>query len=198
MYKYGTRQSAQGAQPDKKRRRREKTVRILKIVALGAFMIGIGAVPSPRALGKVFRELSIPDTKPNRRAIKRKVWEMYHRGYIEKTPERYELSDIGRRIIEDEKLWSLSVPKPKEWDQIWHIVVFDIPQEKAKIRIQFIRHLQHLGLVFYQRSVWIYPYEMADEVRQIAQFYDILPFISFIKASHVDNSYELRKYFKIR
>ena len=123
---------------------------------------------------------------------------MYHRGYIEKTPERYELSDIGRRIIEDEKLWSLSVPRPKEWDQIWHIVVFDIPQEKAKIRIQFIRHLQHLGLVFYQRSVWIYPYEMADEVREIAQFYDILPFISFIKASHVDNSYELRKYFKIR
>jgi len=198
MYRYGTHRTALGALPDKKQRRREKTVRILKIAALGALLIGVGAVPSPRAIGRIFRELSMSDTKQNRRAIKRKVWEMGHRGYINKTPQRYELSEIGRRIIEDEKLWGLSVPIPEQWDEVWHIVVFDIPQEKAKIRIPFIRHLQSLGLVFYQRSVWIHPYEMEDEVRQIAQFYDILPFISFIKASHVDNSYELRKYFKLR
>lgn len=196
MYKYGNKGTPTPAV--RRSRRREKTVRILKIVALGVLLVGIGAVPSPRAIGRIFRELSLKDTKQNRKAIKRKVWEMHHRGYIEKTPERYELSDIGHRIIEEEKLWSIHIRAPKEWSGIWHIVVFDIPQEKNNVRIPFIRHLQHLGLVFYQRSVWIHPYEIEDEVRQIAAFYEISPFVSFIKASHVDNSSDLRKYFKLR
>lgn len=181
-----------------KKRRREKTVRILKIAALGVLLLGIGAVPSPRAISRIFRELALKDTKTNRRAIKRKIWEMHHRGYIERSEKRYDISDVGRRIVEEEKLWGLRIKTPKQWDGVWHIVLFDIPQEKSSVRISFIRHLQNLGLVFYQRSVWIHPYEMEDEVRQIAQFFEILPFISFIKASHVDGSSDLQNYFKLR
>lgn len=195
MYRYGNKTSP--VQMRKKSRRREKTIQILKIVALGALLIGIGAGPSPRAIGRIFRELSMSDTKQNRKAIKRKVWELHHRGYIEKTPERYDLSEMGKQLIEREKLWSLKIARPKSWDGMWHIVVFDIPLEKSQVRIPFIRHLQNLGLVFYQRSVWIYPFEIEDEVRQVAKAHDILPFISFIKASHVDSSLDLRKYFKL-
>ncbi|OGG80679.1 hypothetical protein A3A39_03225 [Candidatus Kaiserbacteria bacterium RIFCSPLOWO2_01_FULL_54_13] len=195
MYKYRPNQKQHT--DTHRKRRREKTVQILKLVALGVVLMGIGAVPSPRAVSRIFKELALKDTKQNHRTIKRKIWEMSHRGYIEKSPKKYELSEIGQRIIEKEKLWNLRIQTPKKWDDTWHIVVFDIPQERRNIRIAFIRHLQQLGLVFYQRSVWIYPYAMEDEVREIAAFFDILPFISFIKANHVDNSYDLKKYFKL-
>ena len=192
MYKYRTIKN-----PTYKGRRREKTMQILKLIALGVVLIGVGATPSPRTMGRIFTELKLKDTKQSRRAIKKKVWEMGHRGYIETSEKRYELSEIGRRILEEEKLWSLKIRVPQAWDGTWHIVVFDIPQERKNVRIAFIRHLQQLGLVFYQRSVWIYPYDMTDEVREIAAFLDILPFISFIKAIHVDNSHDLQKYYKL-
>ncbi len=179
------------------RRPSEKTVRILKMIALGTLIVGIGAVPSPKALVRVFRELKMDDSPKNRKWIKRKLYGLHERQYVSVRNDTYSLSEIGDRIVEENKLWTLSIPKPNVWDKTWHVVVFDIPQEKSPVRIPFVRHLQSLGLVFYQRSVWIHPYSVEDEVREIASFYDILPFISFLKATHVDGSHILRKHFKL-
>ncbi|MBI2613013.1 hypothetical protein HYW59_04395 [Candidatus Kaiserbacteria bacterium] len=179
------------------RRPSEKTLRILKMIALGTLIIGIGAAPSPRAIARVFRELKISDSPKNRKWIKRKLYGLHEQQYVSIRDDSYTLSEVGQRVIAEHKLWALSIPQPKKWDGVWHIVVFDIPQEKSNVRIPFIRHLQNLGLIFYQRSVWIHPFPCEDEVREIADFQGILPFVSFIKATHVDGSHALRKYFKL-
>ena len=179
------------------RRPSEKTIKILKMIALGALVVGIGAAPSPRAIGLIFRELKMNESPKNRRWIKRKLYGLHEKQYVSMRNDSYTLSDIGKRLVSEHKLWTLSVPRPKTWNRLWHIVVFDIPQEKSNVRIPFVRHLQHLGLVFYQRSVWIYPYDCEDEIREIANVHDILSFVSFIKATHVDGSHILRKHFKL-
>jgi len=99
--------------------------------------------------------------------------------------------------MEEEGLWELEITTPKLWARAWHIIVFDIPSEKSRFRIPFIRHLQNLGLIFYQRSVWIYPHPMKNEVRKIADFYNISPHISFITASSIDGESTLKRKFKI-
>lgn len=181
----------------KMRRPSEKTIKILKMLALGVLIVGIGATPSPRAIARIFRELKMTNTPRNRKWIKRKLYGLHEQKYVSVQNDTYTLTKMGNRIVDENKLWELSVPIPRTWDQIWHIVVFDIPQEKSSVRIPFVRHLQNLGFVYYQRSVWIYPYPCEDEVREIATFHDILPFISFIQATHVDGSHEFRKHFKL-
>ena len=175
----------------------ETTVKLLKMVALGVLLIGIGAAPSPRAIAHMFRELRMRDTPKNRKWIRRKLYALHEQRYVEISSDVYSLSEIGHRIVEENKLWEISIPVPKKWDGLWHIAVFDIPKERSAVRIAFVRHLQNLGLIYYQRSVWLHAYPCEEEVREIALFHDILPFVSFIKAVHLDGSRAFRKHFKL-
>lgn len=178
-------------------RRRAQTVQILKMVALGVFLIGIGAVPPPWAIPRIIRELTSKDTPENRRRVRRKVYDLKYRGYVVENENSYVVTERGKKILEEENLWGLEIPMPKRWAGAWHLVVFDIPAEKSRFRIPFIRHLQNMGLVFYQRSVWIYPHPMESVVRKIANFYRIAPHVSFITATQVDGSSTLKRKFKI-
>ncbi len=180
-----------------KRRRREKTVKILKMVAIGVFLVGIGAVPPPWAIPRIIRELAPKDTPEDRRRMKRKILDLKYRGYISESGNAYAMTDKGSRVLQEEDLWDLKIPIPKRWAGAWHLVVFDIPSEKSRFRIPFIRRLQSLGLIFYQRSVWIYPYPVEDTVRKIASFYGIIPHVSFITATSIGGSTALKRKFKI-
>jgi len=184
--------------PNKERKRRqEQTVKILKMVALGVFLVGIGAVPPPWAIPRIIRELASKDTPENRRGVRRRVHYLKRNGYISEGDRSYEISRRGNAKLEEESLWDLEISTPKRWAGGWHIAVFDIPSEKSRVRIPFIRHLQNLGLVFYQRSVWIYPHPMEDTVRKITDFYRITPHVSFITATSIDGSSTLKRKFKI-
>jgi len=181
----------------KVRRPNENTMRILKMFALGALIVGIGAVPSPKAVMRIFRVLNKKDSLQNRKWIRRRLYALHEQQYVAVHNGMYSLSELGQRVLVENRLWSLSIPKPKVWDRTWHIVVFDIPKEKTSVRMTFVRLLQNLGFVYYQRSVWIHPYECADQVREIAVFYEILPFVAFIKATHANGSHVLRQHFKL-
>ena len=177
------------------RRPNERTIRILKMIGVGVLMLGIGAIPPPWAVGRILRELTMKDTDKNRRWARRRVYEVHRQGYVRSDRDRYALSDAGQRFVDEQKIRQLQIRRPKRWDQEWHIVVFDIPQERSGVRIAFVRHLKTLGLIFYQRSVWIHAFPLEDEVREIANFYGLLPYVSFVIARHVDGSASLRKHF---
>ncbi|OGG60047.1 hypothetical protein A3C86_03140 [Candidatus Kaiserbacteria bacterium RIFCSPHIGHO2_02_FULL_49_16] len=179
------------------KRRRAQTVKILKMVALGVFLVGIGAVPPPWAIPRIIRELTSKDTQENRRRLRRKILDLKNQGYIAENASSYVMTERGKKIMDEEDLWELKIPMPKLWAGAWNLIVFDIPAEKSRFRIPFIRHLQNLGLVFYQRSVWIYPHPMKDEVRKIANFYRISTHISFITATSIDGASTLKRKFKI-
>ena len=180
-----------------RRRKREKTIRVLKMIALGVFMLGIGAVPPPWAIPRIIRELVSKDTPENRRRVRRQIYSLKRQGYIRTGKQRYELTARGKDVTQEISLWDIKIPLPKSWKGMWYIVAFDIPAEKSKIRIPFIRHLQNLGLVFYQRSVWIYPHSLEAQVRKISDYYGITNYVSFITAVSVDGSSALKKRFKV-
>ena len=180
------------------RRPSDETIKILKLVALGVIIIGIGGVPSPRAMSRILRDLFSNESEDKSRWVKHRVYHMRKQGYIRKTSEGYALSPLGRKIVDEQRVWDLSVPAPKAWDGAWHLLAFDIPQKKSRVRIPFVRHLQNLGLIFYQRSVWVHPYPFSKEVQEIARFHGILPYISFITATQVDGSTHLQRKFKMK
>lgn len=169
------------------------------MVAVGALLIGIGAVPPPWAIPRIIRELTSGDTALNRSRTRRRFYDLEQDGYIRRAEnQRYEITGKATKLLSETALWNLKIPDPGRWAGTWHLVVFDIPMEKTRVRIPFIRHLQNLGLLFYQRSVWIYPHPLEPTVRKLAKHFGIEAYISFIIATKIDGSDHLKRRFKIK
>jgi len=118
-------------------------------------------------------------------------------GYLSGTSGKYAVTPKGKNTISEAKIWKLAIPTPKVWDGRWHLVLFDIPNDKRKRRDIFRTRLKELGLVLYQNSVWIYPYPLQETVRQVADFYKLSPCVSFIVAEKVTGEKQLLKHFKL-
>jgi DNA-binding transcriptional regulator PaaX len=181
-----------------KRAKRDRTIRILKMVALGVLIIGIGAAPSPSAISRMLHELTLRDTAENRRYAKRKVKQLKQHGFLQKRGVRYAVSDKGSRLLSGEDIWNLQIPRPRAWDGRWHLIMFDIPQVESTARKALNSALLRMGLVQYQQSVLIYPYPIKETLLKVCRFYRVTRYVSFVSASDVDGAKELKRIFKLR
>lgn len=177
------------------RSRRERTVQILKMIAIGALIIGIGAAPSPRAMSKLFAELALGSSPKNRKYANRKIRELKKRGYLEKHGVRYAVSDKGQRILTLDRIMALKIPRPRAWDGKWYIVMFDIPLTQSYARQALNNILLGMGLMQYQQSVLIYPYPIKETVLHVCRFYKIARYVSFVTAKEIDGADKLKSHF---
>ncbi len=191
-----TRETAD-ARNAQKRARRERTIRILKMIALGVLIIGIGAAPSPRAISKMLHELTLGDTAENRRYARRKIKQLKQRGFLKKSGVKYAVSDKGGRFLSGADIWNLQIPRPRRWNGWWHLIMFDIPMEESTARKALNSALLRMGLVQYQQSVLIYPYPIKETVLKVCRYYKVIPYVSFVSARDVDGSEELKRTFKL-
>jgi len=118
-------------------------------------------------------------------------------GYLSDTSGCYQVTPKGKNTISEANIWKLTISTPKVWDGQWHLVLFDIPNDKRKRRDIFRARLKELGLILYQNSVWIYPYPLEETVQKVADFYRLSPCISFVVAEKVTGEKQLRKHFKL-
>ena len=65
---------------------------------------------------------------------------------------KIELTETGKRKIQEIKYNDLQIPKPKKWDGVWRIVMFDIPKFKNKARDALRQKLKSLGFLQFQES----------------------------------------------
>ena len=55
--------------------------------------------------------------------------------------------------------------KKKRGDGKWLMVIFDIPESKKALRNLLRRNLQFLGFVFFQKSIWVCPFDVLRETQ---------------------------------
>jgi len=125
----------------------------------------------------------------------RKMSEMKRLGYITKNNK---LACRGAYLLGEDKIWSLTIPKPKRWDKKWHMVLYDIPAKKSKQRNSFRTRLKELGLVLYQNSVWVYPYPPEKTIQAISDFYMISDCVLFAVAETLNGEQKLKRHFKLK
>ncbi|MCI0537251.1 MAG: hypothetical protein L0Z50_18710 [Verrucomicrobiales bacterium] len=106
-----------------------------------------------------------------RKGLLRQLQRLECRELIEHKPgstvERiYRLTEIGRLAAlggcDPEARWNRS------WDGRWRIVVFDLPEKHNTSRVRLRRHLKGRGFGYLQKSLWITPDPLGDEVRQLS------------------------------
>ncbi len=141
----------------------KKILRILSAAAQSLDDFGNFAYnPHPyiySSLGHVYSKETIDDA----------VDDLIKEGLVEKSETKgLRLALAGTKV--KEKLIRL---QEEEWDGQWRVVFFDIPEARRSVRDDLRAELKKLGFGLWQRSAWITPFDIAEELGSYLQKADL-------------------------
>ena len=162
---------------------------ILRQISLGV-VLGAAVIVAP-GLGEAFRYLS------------RSRWRRYHKGYFRKNVKRLldrhllsikevkgklriVLTEKGKQKVLEFSLDKLEIPK-RDWDGVWRLVVFDIPNNQRKERDMFREKLRQLGFFPLQESVFLFPYECKDQIDFLRELLGIRDCVRLLWVEEIEN-----------
>lgn len=104
------------------------------------------------------------------------------------------LTENGEKKVLKYRLEELTIKKPNEWDGLFRVVIFDIPEKKKGVREMFRRKLKELEFQQLQKSVFVTPFECRDEIDFLKNVYEVVPYVSYILATDIpDISFDFPK-----
>jgi len=108
------------------------------------------------------------------------------------------LNKLGEKYAINCTLDEITLKMPNRWDEVWRIVIFDIPEKKKKAREALRAKLKELGFQELQKSVLVYPYECEDEIDFICEVFELRNNVRYIRAKYISNEAELKLKFSLR
>lgn len=99
------------------------------------------------------------------------------------------VGEIERKIVKGKAVFRISakgekmldeiIPLQKlgeqPWDGLWRIVIFDIEEKRKYVRDRVRAKLRELGFGMWQKSVYISPHSVAEEINEYFQEKDLYP-----------------------
>jgi len=176
--------------------------KILKGLGLG---IGIAIVLSSpsgsrRIMGNIKSEI-FRNSGINKEYFKNQLYYLRKKKLIsfKETGEEtiIELTEAGQTYILKYKYNDIKIKEPLFWDSKWRIIIFDIPEKRRGARDAMRTKLKELGLVKFNDSVWIYPYECRNEIYFVVEFWKIGQYVHYIEATSITNENQLRRVFNL-
>ena len=136
------------------------------------------------------------------RDISKCFWRLRQKNIIEFKEDdngniRIILTEAGKKQVLFYNLDNLEIKKPKRWDGSWHIVAFDIPEKQKAARNALGDKMRELGLLPFQKSLWIFPYNCKNEVDFISDVLDVGKYVHYIVTKQITNDELLRKRFDL-
>ena len=182
----------------KKYSRGDITKAVLKGIFLGGVVVAVVALPG---MAPVLNLFSGKDGKRDRRMFNNAMYRMKKyrlvKVYYKDGEEVIEITEKGRKRLLKYEFDDMKIKKPKKWDKLWRIVIFDIPEKRKKVRNAINYKLKDLGFYPIQKSTFIFPYECRNEIDFVAEHFFARKYINYIVAKEIDNSEKLMKIFKI-
>lgn len=170
------------------------------LLLLGGLALGCSA--SPKTSFRVLRLVHRGWRDINRKNLTRSLRLLYTQKLIteRKNPDgsiSLLLTPEGKRQATLGQLLGIKVKKPKRWDKLWRITLFDIPEKHRKFRDIFRSHLKAIGFHELQHSVFVFPFPCEKEILSLVKLYHAEPYVRFITAQHIDNETVLKRKFSL-
>ncbi len=106
-----------------------------------------------------------------------------------------ELTEQGKRKVREFQFADLKINKPKKWDGVWRVVIFDIPRKKVKERESFRGKLREAGFYQLQESVWAFPYPCQAEIEFAVELLGLYPYVNILEARAIKDDARIKKHF---
>ncbi len=85
----------------------------------------------------------------------------------------------------------------KDWDTLWRVVIFDVPNVRNKERGDLRRAMRMFGFKPLQKSAWVYPFECDNFIALLKSHLGIANDVLYMKVSYIENARHLRKEFQL-
>jgi DNA-binding transcriptional regulator PaaX len=132
-------------------------------------------------------------------SITKAVNRLYRHGHVKivdtKDGQVVKITDKGKTELLKYNLESIEIPIQNPWDGQWRMVFFDIDAKGCRNRFPFQRMLRKLGFFQMQKSVYIYPYPCADEIKYLREIYNIPHSVKLATINDLENDVDIRKKF---
>ena len=156
----------------------------------------------PDTYFRIVKNIAKEWKKINERSLRESIKKLYQSkiiDYKENNNGTVELilTDAGKKKILLYDLEKLEINKPLKWDNLWRVVVFDIPEDKKRARMAISSKLKELGFYPMQKSVFIHPYECKDEIDFVTELFNIVPYVRFLRVKDVDIELDLKNRFHL-
>ena len=131
--------------------------------------------------------------------FKKELYRLQQKGFIIKylkDKEPYiKLTPKGKVLLRKYMTDQTAIAYPKKWDKKWRMVIFDIPNDKRKMRDAIRHKLLRLGFTELQESVYVFPFDCWPEIEFLRKIYYLKPYIQYIVADRIETEQNLIKYF---
>jgi len=161
------------------------------LISAALLMPGIHrAIPSSIWQGKGYKKYRLKETL--KRLHKQKIVEVLETkdGHIVK------ITKNGLTRALQYKLDEMNI-KRKSWDKKWRIVIFDIEEEKKKLRDEFRKRLKQLEFYSLQESVYVHAFPCFDEIEFLRQIHEVPVNVTYILAEKIESQENLEKFFGV-
>ncbi|MFY9463347.1 MAG: CRISPR-associated endonuclease Cas2 [Candidatus Sungiibacteriota bacterium] len=128
------------------------------------------------------------------RYLKKKKFIMSAR---EKDCYQLTLTEKGRVRALSATFQGLKIHEQPQWDGMWRVVMFDIPDKKKWARDTFRRSLREMGFLQMQKSVFISPYPCEEEVEFLTAMFDVAGHVRLIRTDTIIHDHDLRTFFSL-
>lgn len=109
----------------------------------------------------------------------------------------FRLTPEGQRLAQQIALEQLIIPRPKQWDGAWRIVLFDIPEHQRTARDALRATLRRLGFAQIQWSVFAHPYSCEKEIEQVVRAFHLERSVVLFTATTLSDDSWLRRRFDL-
>lgn len=164
--------------------------------------LALGLTQSPKTHWWILKQIPKEWRKINRQALERAINSLYTSRLVEEKNNRdgtttLILSENGKKQTLEFNLEKMEIKKPARWDNKWRIVMFDIPEQKKRLREALRFHFKEIGLLELQKSVLVFPYPCEKEIEFIVELYNARKYVRLVLADKIDNELHLMKKFNL-
>jgi hypothetical protein len=173
----------------------------LILLFFGGLAIGL-ASGSPKAYYRTVRKVIEAWDDIDQKSVNRSLRSLCELKLLEeiKRPDgsiTLRLTENGKRFAKYEQFFgsTLKIKRPKKWDRLWRIIIFDIPEKKRLFRDIIRNHLKTIGFKELQQSVFVFPFPCENEMSSLIDLYHATRYVRIITAQKIDNQKKLEDHF---
>ena len=179
----------------------ERQEKILTMIGMGTVLLTALIAPNMAgALYKISKQIEFISKlkSKNKYHTKRAIDNLIRKDIIYLSGDEVKLTKRGKELLKIIQLKDLEIIRPKKWDQVWHLVSYDIPEFKKKERDWFRVKLVGLGFAQIQDSLWAYPFECREEIAVITQTLGISPYVAYLNTDKLPRQDRLERRFGLK
>lgn len=180
----------------KKRRRRANIKKMILVTVAIAGILGVGMV-APNVLGAMAKLGLLPHGR-QKELIQRSRTRLIKQGLLKYENGMLSLTSNGEAALRRFELNEYQTQKPKHWDGLWRVLIFDIPEKRRGLRDKVRCTLSAIGFVRLQNSVWLYPYDCEDLITLLKADFKIGKDLLYLVIERMEYDNRYKDYFGLK